>query len=636
MTYYSKNRYTGNGSTTNRTLTFNFLSRSHVKVYVDGVDTAFSWITDSEVQISPAPSNGTQIEIKRETPKTSREVDWQDGSGLTETDMDTSDLQLLYISQEAFDAAADALPKSIEEANAWDAQDNKITNLADGVADTDAATVGQIMDLTASQVAAASAAQAGAELAEANAAVSETNAGTSATNAAASETNALTYKNNAATSATNAGTSATNAAASETNAATSKTLAEKFAGYKYTYSSTTTAADPGSGALRFNNATLSSATALYISETTANSQGISADMATWDDGSSSIRGRIRVVKQSDPTVFVLYDITGSNVDNGSWQTLTITYVAGNGSISNSDAVSVGFVAKGDKGDTGATGTAIPIVAAGGTVNAITADYTPDITVSDFALVAFRSTGSNTSTTPTFSPDGATARTIVKKGGQALVSGDIGAVGSIHILQYDSSNTRWELLNPASTPSGGQTLGFEKATGQYYWIFGGSSSNFTVTAGIVYFVPVIIPTTRTVTDLVAKVNTLSAGNIRMGLYTDSSGVPGTLVYTAGTASTGSTGYKYINNSQSVAAGLYWIALQFDATPAMEQVGNEANVVGGGFGATILGCNNPPVQSGTGVGRSYYQTQAYASGLPSTASGLTMVTGNTMPAASVYCG
>lgn len=474
-------------------------------------------------------------------------------------------------------------------------------------------------------------------------AASASAASASAAAASASAAAALVSQNSASDDAdltaldviqTAADVVSTGAAASAASA--SATLAEKFAGYKYTYSTTTTASDPGTGTLRLNNATLASATAMYISETTANSQGIAADIATWDDGTSTLRGRIRMVKQSDPAVFALFDVSGASTDNGTWQTLVLTYVAGNGSFSNSDAVSVGFVSKGDKGDTGATGTSIPLVAAGGTVDAITANYSPDITVADFAMVAFRSSGANTSTTPTFSPDGATARTIVKKGGQALVAGDIGASGSIHILQYESANTRWELLNPASSPSGGQTFGYDKATTQYYWIFGGSSSNFTVTAGRVYYIPVIIPSTRTVTDLVVQVKTLSAGNVRMGLYTDSGGVPSSLVYTAGTASTGTTGYKYINNSQSVTAGLYWIAVQFDATPAMEQIGNEANVVGGGFGATVLGSSNPPVQSPSGVGRTYYQTQAYASGLPSTASSLTMVTGNTMLCASVYCG
>jgi hypothetical protein len=90
---------------------------------------------------------------------------------------------------------------------------------------------------------------------------------------------------------------------------------------------------------------------------------------------------------------------------------------------------------------------LPIVNAGGTVDAITADYTPNITLSDRRLCAFIATGANTSTTPTFAPDGLTARTIVKMGGQALAAGDIPGAEAVCILQYDLTNTRWELLNP---------------------------------------------------------------------------------------------------------------------------------------------------------------------------------------------
>lgn len=100
----------------------------------------------------------------------------------------------------------------------------------------------------------------------------------------------------------------------------------------------------------------------------------------------------------------------------------------------------------DRGEKGDPGT-IPSADSGGTVNAITADYTPNITLSDKQLCAFRSSGKNTSTTPTFSPDGLTARTIVKEGGLALEAGDIGGDNSVHLLQYDLANTRWELLNP---------------------------------------------------------------------------------------------------------------------------------------------------------------------------------------------
>lgn len=90
---------------------------------------------------------------------------------------------------------------------------------------------------------------------------------------------------------------------------------------------------------------------------------------------------------------------------------------------------------------------LPIANAAGTVDAITADYTPNITLSDRRLCAFIATGANTSATPTFAPDGLAAHTIVKMGGQALSAGDIPGAEAVCILQYDLTNTRWELLNP---------------------------------------------------------------------------------------------------------------------------------------------------------------------------------------------
>jgi hypothetical protein len=294
-----------------------------------------------------------------------------------------------------------------------------------------------------------------------NAATSETNASTSATSAAGSATTATTQATNAsnsasaaATSATSASTSATNSANSATSAATSATaaatsalLAAAASGYSYTYSTTTASTDPGSGKYRLNNATISSATALYISETTGGAQGIAADIATWDDGTSSIRGRLRFIKQSDPTVFALFDVTGSNTDNGTWDTVNLAYVGGGGVFANNDVVTVFFTPKGDLGATGASGS-VQIATAGGTADAITADYTPDVTLTDKMLVVVVPGADNTTTTPTFAPDGLTAHTITKRGGAALVAGDIKNLFPA-FLCYNLANTRWELLNPAT-------------------------------------------------------------------------------------------------------------------------------------------------------------------------------------------
>ena len=89
--------------------------------------------------------------------------------------------------------------------------------------------------------------------------------------------------------------------------------------------------------------------------------------------------------------------------------------------------------------------------AGGTADAITATYSPSTGAPvDGQEYLVRAGAANTTSTPTFSPDGNTARTIVKYGNAALVAGDIAGDGHELVLKYRSSDTKYELLNPAVT------------------------------------------------------------------------------------------------------------------------------------------------------------------------------------------
>lgn len=97
-----------------------------------------------------------------------------------------------------------------------------------------------------------------------------------------------------------------------------------------------------------------------------------------------------------------------------------------------------------------------IAAAGGTVDAITATFVPPATLTDKTVVHVVSAGANTSTTPSFAPDGLTAHAITARGGVALGVGDIGLVGFVMILEYNLANTRWELLNPVPAVLTAQT------------------------------------------------------------------------------------------------------------------------------------------------------------------------------------
>lgn len=91
------------------------------------------------------------------------------------------------------------------------------------------------------------------------------------------------------------------------------------------------------------------------------------------------------------------------------------------------------------------------VVAGGTADAITAGYAVVITaLVDGQLCYFRASAANATTTPTFSPNGLTARTITKIGGGALVVNDIPGANAEVILRYNLANTRWELMDPAAS------------------------------------------------------------------------------------------------------------------------------------------------------------------------------------------
>lgn len=91
---------------------------------------------------------------------------------------------------------------------------------------------------------------------------------------------------------------------------------------------------------------------------------------------------------------------------------------------------------------------IPTAAAGGSADAITADFTPNVALTNGTTVIVRAGVANTTTTPTFAPDGLTAKTIVKGNNLALVAGDIAGAGHWLEMNFDTALDKWVLQNPA--------------------------------------------------------------------------------------------------------------------------------------------------------------------------------------------
>ena len=85
---------------------------------------------------------------------------------------------------------------------------------------------------------------------------------------------------------------------------------------QFTYSTTTTDSDPGSGILRLNNTTLASATIAYIDDLEANGTNVEAWLQSFDDvtGNATNRGRIRVSKANTLDVWHVWKISGAATD----------------------------------------------------------------------------------------------------------------------------------------------------------------------------------------------------------------------------------------------------------------------------------------------------------------------------------
>lgn len=92
---------------------------------------------------------------------------------------------------------------------------------------------------------------------------------------------------------------------------------------------------------------------------------------------------------------------------------------------------------------------IPTAVAGGTADAITAAFTPNVALANGTTVIVRAGAANATTAPTFAPDGLTAKTIVKGNNLALVAGDIAGAGHWLEMNFDATLDKWVLQNPGS-------------------------------------------------------------------------------------------------------------------------------------------------------------------------------------------
>lgn len=123
MSQYSFVRYTSAGSAGPYNVPFPYRDRADVKAYVDDVEALFSWTTSSSITLNNAPAIGAIVEIKRNTSRSARLVQWSSVNQIDADNLETDSLQAFYIAQEAFDAAGEG-----EQVATAGIEDGAVTN----------------------------------------------------------------------------------------------------------------------------------------------------------------------------------------------------------------------------------------------------------------------------------------------------------------------------------------------------------------------------------------------------------------------------------------------------------------------------------------------------------------------------
>lgn len=116
-------------------------------------------------------------------------------------------------------------------------------------------------------------------------------------------------------------------------------------GIKYTYSTTTTDADPGAGIIRTNNASVGSTTQVFIDNVDAEGITQTGWYETFDDSSASVKGYLYI--QSSASTALILAITAITSASGYYK-LTCSYISGN-RPANGATVSIFYAPAGPPG-----------------------------------------------------------------------------------------------------------------------------------------------------------------------------------------------------------------------------------------------------------------------------------------------
>jgi len=120
-------------------------------------------------------------------------------------------------------------------------------------------------------------------------------------------------------------------------------------GVLLTFDTTTTDADPGAGKFRVNNATIASASFLYVDNTDTSTNDITSWLDSFDDSTNTVKGHIVIHSNTvgDATLMI-FRVTGTVVDGTGYRKIPVAYVSG-ALPSNNEVCAINFSRAGDAG-----------------------------------------------------------------------------------------------------------------------------------------------------------------------------------------------------------------------------------------------------------------------------------------------
>lgn len=146
--------YTATAAQTDFAFTFPFLEDEHVIVEIDGsATTAFSIVTtpSTKIVLDSGATAGQKVRVRRKSQPDTDLVDFENGSVLTESELDRAYLHNRYLNEEISELNDASLQKAVGSDD-WDAKNQKLTNLADPTEAQDAATKNYVDTQDALQV----------------------------------------------------------------------------------------------------------------------------------------------------------------------------------------------------------------------------------------------------------------------------------------------------------------------------------------------------------------------------------------------------------------------------------------------------------------------------------------------------